>query len=112
MVTETGMYTSGEISDALRLPVRHVDFRYEILQADEAPIGDLVGVVPGGRVGYNFFADIKRSADLQVIENVPGHTYRESEIPWSEVDPVSMLLKPYYRLRMPDLGWAEIPLGV
>lgn len=91
-------YTAAETLAELTRSGRTVGFRYELVDAAGEILGDL-DTVTGGKVENNALAQIKRTAKI---------TLRDE----GDVDYASDRIRPYYRLRMPDGGWAEWPLGL
>lgn len=97
-------HTETEILAALRgaSGARFFSFRYELLDAGNVFVQDLVDTVLAGRVSMNWLADIKRSA---------AFTLRER----GEIDFLSDRIKPYVRVRIPPYGtddYVEYPQGV
>jgi hypothetical protein len=93
-------YTNEQIIEQLHGPTQVIDFRYELLDLQNRRKFDLTNV-EGGKIDYNSFAQIKRSASFSMIENET-----------LDIDYMSDRIKPYMRLQMRDAGWVEFPLGV
>lgn len=91
---EYGTYTAKQISKMLR-GNRTVSYRYELLDKNERPIGD---VTASGEISFDSAATIKRVADLTIKEQ-------------KDVDYLSDRIKPYMRLKTGN-SFAEFPLGV
>lgn len=96
-------HTDTEILAAIqgRTGVRHLSFRYELLDANNVKIDDLPNV-ESCTVEQNWLADIKRTASFRMSET----TY---------VDFLSDRIKPWVRVGIPPYGtndWAEWPQGV
>ena len=87
-------YTEKQILKQLR-GNRTVSYRYELLDKNERPIGD---VTASGSISFDSSAAIKRVADLVIREH-------------KEVDYLSDRIKPYMRLKLGN-SFAEFPLGV
>ena len=90
-------YTADAVNTALTAPTRTIAFRYDIERADGTI--DPLTVVTSATIEMNALADIKRTAKFTVDD--------DSTVNW-----LSDRLRPYWRLKMSDGGWAEWPLGV
>lgn len=108
-VTGAGGLKMGTGSDGFatvprQVPVpgsRRFAFRYELLDASNAKIGDL-DAVESCTVTMNWLADIKRTATFQLKDT-------------DQIDFLSNRIKPYVQLRIPPYGpndWVEWPQGV
>lgn len=108
-VTGAGGLKVGTGSDGFatvprQVPVpgsRRFAFRYELLDANNAKIGDLTDV-ESCTVTMNWLADIKRTATFQLKDT-------------DQIDFLSNRIKPYVQLRIPPYGpedWVEWPQGV
>jgi hypothetical protein len=95
-------YTAQEIDGALHFMngVRHVSFRYDLLDRSDMKIGEIDGI-EGASISYGEFNTIKRSAVFQLNE------YSQRSI-----DFMSEQIQPWFILRMPGGGAVEWPLGV
>lgn len=91
-------YTAEQVRAALHAPNRHIAFRYELLDTNNRFKRRLDNVLAAS-VSYNALAQIKRTARFTLEENGNINFLRDR-------------IKPYARLRMPDGGWVEWPLGV
>ncbi len=96
--------TEADILSALqgRSGSRRFSFRYELLDAGNVYVQDLVDTVLSCKISYNWLADIKRTASIQLRER-------------GEIDFLSDRIKPYVRLHVPpyDRGdYVEYPQGV
>lgn len=91
---EYGTYTSKQVLQKLRSD-RTVSYRYELLDKNERPIGD---VTASGTVNFDSSSAIKRVANLVIKEQ-------------KEVDYLSDRIKPYMRVKLGG-EFAEFPLGV
>lgn len=100
----TGRYTADQVEAALRAPSAQYGCRFEILGPGLDKIDDLE-VGPGGvvdaAVEVNVDQAIKGSMDLRMlpVEDLRDRTFTRR-------------VKPWFRLMMPDGGWAEWPQGV
>lgn len=121
---------NGFSYDAVRLvlhsPNRQIDFRYELLDKENRKIRDLKNVT-GAKINQSMFAQIKRTAQFNIIED------------GQPIDYLNDRIKPYMRLWMPigrviareyaffshiqpivlnqivgneNSGWIDFPLGV
>jgi len=77
---------------------REWGFRYELLSATNTKIRDMTEMA-GASVAHDSKAEIKRTAKFTIVDN-------------GTIQFGSQRIKPYARLKMPDGGWAEWPLGV
>lgn len=91
-------YSVTDLAAALHSSRRHVSFRYDILSSANDYLRPAKSVAHGV-VENNALATIKRTAKFQFEDD-------------TELDWVSERLRPWYRLRMPDGGYAEWPMGV
>lgn len=94
-------YGSDAVSAALLASGRTLRFRYERLDSGNTPLGDMAGVITGGKVSHNYLADIKRTAQFTVVERLAG-----------DVDWLNDRVRPWVGVRMPDGGFADWPQGV
>jgi hypothetical protein len=108
--TATGGAVAGGVGRIIRSQARTAhqpgerrwSFRYELLDASNARVEDLV-TVAAGQVSQNWFADIKRKARFTIREGA------------QEIDYLTQRIKPYARMHLPpydDNDWVEWPLGV
>ena len=98
----TGDYTAAQVTAALHAAVRQESFRYELLDGSnlyQSDISDYINLEGGGSVANNALAQIKRIARLSIKDD-------------GLINFLSDRIKPYYRLKMSDGGWAEFALGV
>lgn len=97
----TGNYTHDQVAAQLRASTATVATRYELLDRDLNTAGDITSSVIDGQVTVNADRVIKGSLDLTLrpIEDLRGALFQYH-------------IKPWHRIRMPDGGWAEHPLGV
>lgn len=95
-----GTYADAEVLKALtaRAGTRTLDFRYDRLDADNTFI-EPMQYVAAGHVENNALADIKRTATFRLLDRGSFDYLRDRIQPWC-------------RLRMPDGGYVEWPLGV
>lgn len=91
-------FDADAVKKALHAVNRTMDFRYELLD-NQNRVKRLLGNVLKASVANNALAQIKRTARFTLVDD-GGINYLSDHI------------KPYARLRMPDGGWAEWPLGV
>lgn len=93
-------YSEADVLYALRgiRGRREWGFRYELLNADNGKIRD-ISEMAGASVAHDATAEVKRTAKFTVRDL--------GTIPYG-----SARIKPWARIRMPDGGWAEWPLGV
>lgn len=92
-------YTAEQVIAELHRAGRTVDFRFELLDASNVFKAEIVGMEQA-EVSNNALADIKRTARFSLRDGLDS-------VNW-----LSDRIKPYFRLRMPDGGWAEWPQGV
>ena len=78
---------------------REVKFRYDLLNTDDIKIGELTSV-PGGRLGLNSLAQIKRKGKFKFKENE-----------FKDIDWLNDRVQPFFMLKMGD-KWLEWPLGI
>lgn len=107
---DVGTYAAADVLTALNANSRNTRYRYQVLDYQGNVRGLLAGVQEGGKVTYNFLADVKRTCSFQVAE-----APRDVPTGWltsSDVNYVSNLLKPYLHVQMPDGNYAEFSLGV
>ena len=90
-------YTAADVADALTAPARTVAYRYDVVHLDGTI--DPLTVVTAATIDMNALADIKRTAKFTVDDD-------------GTVDWYADRIRPYWRLKMPDGGWAEWPLGL
>lgn len=102
-------YTPAELDAELQAGFRFVRYRYQILTNEFVHKGYLAGVEPGGRVSYQYLADIKRECSMSVI--VHPASLMPYEIEWADVEETSDFIRPLFQLRMPNDLWASWPLG-
>lgn len=93
-----GGYTAAQVQAALHSPVREIHFRYDLLDSTNKLKARLTNVTSGS-IQYSSLAEIKRTARF-VVQDDDSINYLTDRI------------KPYARLKMPDGGYAEFPLGV
>lgn len=95
-------YTQKEIADQLLIKdaYREVDFRYALLNKYDIEIESKLDIIEGS-VSLSALDLIKRTGTFTLSE------YTEKNINF-----LSDRLQPYFRLRMPDGGWVEWPLGI
>lgn len=98
---EVSGYDDASVRAALLSSGRTLRFRYEHLDPDNQTLGDLDGVITGGKITHNTTADIKRSATFTINEAAAG-----------PVDWLNDRIRPWIGVGMPDGGWAEWPQGV
>lgn len=98
---EVGGYAEADVRAALLKSGREMRYRYEHLDQQNQPLGDLDGLFTGGKITHNNTADIKRTASLTVNEKLVG-----------DFDWLSERIRPWVGVRMPDRGFAEWPQGV
>lgn len=91
-------YSADAVRAALHAPVRLEAFRYDLLDAQNNFKASLQ-TVQSGNVANAALAGIKRIAKFTVRDD-------------GTVNFLSDRIKPWYRLKMTDGGWAEFPLGV
>lgn len=91
-------YQASDVLDALHASRRTIAFRYDRMNELNQKIEDLDGVMSGS-VENNYLADIKRTAKFQFDLGV--------NMDWGKDR-----IRPWFRLLMPDGGWAEWPLGI
>lgn len=101
-------YKPGEVSSALLSNGRQIRFRYQVLNNSNQPKRFLAGVQPGGRISYNFLADVKRTGELTLHEttNIPDGWMGYADVNFS-LD----RLKIYAQIKYKD-EWISFPLGV
>lgn len=91
-------YSVDAVRTALHAPVRLEAFRYDLLDYQnnfKAPLQ----TVQSGNVANAALADKKRIAKFTIRDD-------------GTINFLSDRIKPWYRLKMQDGGWAEFPLGV
>lgn len=95
-----GVYPDAAVIDALtgRYGTRTMTYRYDRLDSGNNYLGALDWVVDG-KVSNNALADIKRTATFTLVDRGVINYLRDRVQPWA-------------RLRMPDGGHVEWPLGV
>lgn len=93
-------YTADQVRAALHGAARHMSYRYELLDDANRHKAWLPNVLEA-RVSYNALAEIKRTARFVLRED-----------PAAGIDWLRDRIRPWARLRMPDGGYAEFPLGV
>lgn len=97
-----GRYTAGQVEAQLRSAAAAVGVRYELLDRDLAPVGDITAAVAGtGRVESNTAQAIIGALDLTLepVDELRAMAFRAH-------------IKPHWQLRMPDGGLVEWPMGV
>jgi len=95
-------YTAAAVLDQIRgvFGKREWAFRYQLLSKTGAILGDLTNVKEGsGSIRHDSEAVIKRTGKFTLVED-------------GSIDYYSNRVKPWIRIKMPDGGWAEWPLGV
>jgi hypothetical protein len=93
-----GGYTSSEVRAALHRGARSWRFRYERLDLNGRPIGELTNVL-SATISNDATAKVKRTARFDIVDD-------------GTVDFLSDRIKAYAGLVMPDGGVAEWPVGV
>lgn len=73
-------------------------FRYELLNSSNAKIGDLTNILSCS-IDHDAEAEVKRTAKFTVRDD-------------GSINYLSNRIKPWARIKMPDGGYAEWPLGV
>jgi len=101
--TDIGSYTDVEIMEQLRTGYRNERFRFEHLDGSNQSLRFLTTIMPGARIDYQYFADIKRTITFRMWE-----TEEESKLIKWERDRI----RAHMDLKMPDGGWARRSLGV
>ncbi|GAB6171987.1 hypothetical protein JCM15765_14650 [Paradesulfitobacterium aromaticivorans] len=91
-------YTADQVKKALHSSSRVMAFHYDLLDSQNTLKRQLDNVLAAS-VANNTFADIKRTARFTVRDD-------------GSINFLSDRIKPWARLRMPDGGCAEWPLGV
>lgn len=97
----TSTYDDPTVLNALRAATggRQVSFRYELLNEANRHLYDL-DQVTAGSIAYDSTAEVKRTGQFTITEGGLA------------VDFLKDRVKPWMRLRMPDGGHVEWPLGV
>lgn len=97
---EISPYTRQEVTDALHAKsgVRHIRFRYDLLDKLERKIGELKNVLSGS-VAMSAFSTIKRTAKFKIRES-------------GEINYLTDRIQPFYELKMPDGKWLSYSLGI
>lgn len=91
-------YSVAQLVKALHRSPREVSYRFDVL--DERNVYQRAATnVSGGSLQNNALSDIKRGGTFQISE--------DDNIDWPRER-----IMPFFRLRMPNGGWAEWPLGV
>lgn len=109
-----GAYTDDQINAQLRAGVARIGCRYEVLDNNLGVLGELgsIGVdadgVPVGNRGV-YEAAVENAVDQQIkgaldLRMLPDEDMRDRLF--------TRKIKPYWRIKMPDGGWAEWPQGV
>jgi len=90
-----------DIADKLHMKdgIRDVKFRYDLLNSDDIKIGELTSI-PGGSLGLNSLAQIKRKGKFK---------FKESE--FKDIDWLNDRVQPFFMLKIGD-DWLEWPLGI
>lgn len=91
-------YTSDQVQKALHGPSRKMSFRYELLSSANVKKAD-IRTVTAASISNNALAEIKRTAKFTLVDD-------------GNINFLSDRIKPYARLKMPDGGYSEWPLGV
>ncbi|MFC4768747.1 hypothetical protein [Effusibacillus consociatus] len=91
-------YTADDVKKALHAANRQLAFKYELLDNTNKHKAWLTNVMPGSKVAYNVFNEIKRTATFQIRDD-------------GSINFLSDRIKPWVLLRMSG-GWAEFPKGV
>lgn len=90
-------YSADQVKKELHSPNRMLAFRYDLLDSQNKFKRQLSNVAAS--VSNNSLADIKRTARLSLRED-------------GNINFLSDRIKPWVRLKMPDWGYAEFPMGV
>lgn len=91
-------YSTDAVKKALHAANRIIAFRYDLLDKQNNFKSQLNNVLAGS-VANNALAQIKRTARFNLRDD-------------GSINFLSDRIKPWARLKMPDAGWAEWPLGV
>lgn len=96
-----GGYNADQVRRQLHMEggTREVQYRHELLNKDDGYLGELDQVQ--GTLTYNSLAEIKRTARYTIGRPLVD-----------EIDWTNERIRSYFRLKMPDGGWAEWPLGI
>lgn len=78
---------------------REIKFRYDLLNLNDIKIGELTSI-PGGRLGLNSLAQIKRKGKF---------TFKENE--FKDINWLNDRIQPFLMLKMGN-EWIEWPLGI
>ena len=78
--------------------VRTIDFRYDLLNADNEAIGDITDLVRDCTIDYNSLADIQRTARIRITDS-------------SDIDYAIDRIKPWVILESDGVS-IELPMGV
>lgn len=78
---------------------RDIKFRYDVLNSDEIKIGELTSI-PGGRLGLNSLAQIKRKGKF---------TFKENE--FKDINWLNDRVQPFFMLKVEE-EWQEWSLGI
>lgn len=97
----TGPYTSDQIEAQLRSASAVTSSRFELLDQALHKVDDITDVVHAAAIEMNVDQTIKGSMDVEMlpVEDLRGATF-------------VYRIRPWFRLRMPDGGFAEWPQGV
>lgn len=91
-------YTADAVKKALHAPNRVIAFRYDLLDSSNRLKRRLDNVLAAS-VSYDSTAEIKRTARFTVKDD-------------GTINYLSDRIQPWVRLKMPDGGWVEWPMGV
>lgn len=92
-------YAAADVEAALHAAKREVRFRYEHLNKESQHLGWLDGSMEAASISHNSLATIQRTASFTMVDH--------GDVNW-----LSDRIRPWFRLKMPDGGWAEWPLGL
>ncbi|WP_454053854.1 hypothetical protein [Clostridium sp. Marseille-Q7071] len=95
-------YTKEEVMKQLHYATgsREIKYTVELLNKHDIKIGELEAETTGNIV-FNSLAEIKRTANLVIKENL-----------FKDINWLSDRIRPVLNLRMKDGGWAKWNLGV
>jgi len=101
----TGRYTVAQLEAAVVSPAARIGPRFEVFDLTSSdPIGEL-SMVSGASIDMDASRAISRGLHLTFPEADPL-------LPWDTTVPFTRLIKPWFRLGMPDGGIVEWPQGV
>lgn len=103
-----GAYTDQAVRKVLHGP-RVVDFRYELLDADNTFLGAFTTVAQAN-LKHGALSDIQRTMTMTLGKQTPA-TAQPGSVQ-TAVNFARHRIRPWYRLQMIDGGWCEWPLGV